>query len=166
MDCSPLGSPIHGMFQARTLEWVAISFSRESSWPRDWTQVSCTVGRSISFLFAGKIKAPNFTVSPNSGTGFLGQHKEEGISLLAETESEIHSVRYDSLWPHGPYSPWYSPGQNTGVGSLSLLQGIFPTQELNPGRKLYSLSSQWEVLIPSCRFSKFPESPPPILGPD
>ena len=34
----------------------------------------------------------------------------------------------DSLQPHGLYSPWNSPGQNTGVGSLSLLQGIFPTQ--------------------------------------
>ena len=32
-----------------------------------------------------------------------------------------------------PHGPWNSPGQNTGVGSLSLLQGIFPTQELNPG---------------------------------
>ena len=39
----------------------------------------------------------------------------------------------DSLWPHGLHSPWNSPGQNTGVGSLSLLQGIFPTQESNPG---------------------------------
>ena len=39
----------------------------------------------------------------------------------------------DSLWPHGLYSSWNSPGQNTGVGSLSLLQGIFPTQALNPG---------------------------------
>ena len=37
----------------------------------------------------------------------------------------------DSLEPHGLYSPWNSPGQNTGVGRLSLLQGIFPTQELN-----------------------------------
>ena len=38
-----------------------------------------------------------------------------------------------TLWPHGLYSPWNSSGQNTGVGSLSLLQGIFPTQEYNPG---------------------------------
>ena len=37
------------------------------------------------------------------------------------------------MQPQGPYSPWSSPGWNTGVGSLSLLQGIFPTQELNPG---------------------------------
>ena len=46
-------------------------------------------------------------------------------------ESESHSVVSDSLQPHGLYSPWNSPGQNTGVGSLSLLQGIFLIQELN-----------------------------------
>ena len=39
----------------------------------------------------------------------------------------------DSLQSHELYSPWNSPGQNTGVGSLSLLQGIFPTQGSNPG---------------------------------
>ena len=39
----------------------------------------------------------------------------------------------DSLWPYGLYCPWNSPGQNTGVGSYSLLQGIIPTQGLNPG---------------------------------
>ena len=38
----------------------------------------------------------------------------------------------DSLWLHGLYSPWNSPGQNTGVVSLSLLQGTFPTQESSP----------------------------------
>ena len=47
--------------------------------------------------------------------------------------------------PHGLYSPWNSPGQNTGVGSLSLLQGIFRTQGSNPGlphcrQILYQLS--------------------------
>ena len=43
------------------------------------------------------------------------------------------AVVSDSLWPHGLYSRWTSPGQNTRVGSLSLLQGILPTQGLNPG---------------------------------
>ena len=38
-----------------------------------------------------------------------------------------------TLRPHGLYSPWNSPGQNTGVGSLSLLRGIFPSQGSNPG---------------------------------
>ena len=60
-------------------------------------------------------------------------------------ESESLSVMSDSLRPHGLYSPWNSPGQNTGVGSLSLLQEIFPTQGSNPGlpncrQILYQLS--------------------------
>ena len=59
--------------------------------------------------------------------------------------SESHSVVCDSLWPHGLYSPWNFPGQNTGMGSLSLLQGIFPTHRSKPGlphcrRILYQLS--------------------------
>ena len=62
-------------------------------------------------------------------------------------QSESHSVVSNSLWVHGPYSPWNSPGQNTGVGSPSLLQGIFPTQGLNQDflhcrRILYHLSYQ------------------------
>ena len=46
---------------------------------------------------------------------------------------KVKVTQSDSLRPHGLYSPWNSPGQNTGVGSLSLLQGIFPTQWSNPG---------------------------------
>ena len=45
MDCSPPGSSTHGFLHARILEWVAIPFSRGSSWPRDRTWVSCTAGR-------------------------------------------------------------------------------------------------------------------------
>ena len=45
VDYSLPGSSIHGIFQARILEWVAISFSRGSSQPRDWTQVSHIRGR-------------------------------------------------------------------------------------------------------------------------
>ena len=75
----------------------------------------------------------------------------------------------DSLWPHGLYSAWNSPGQNTGVGSLSLLQGIFPTQGLNPGlphcrQILYQLSHQgsprileW-VAYPFSRGSSWPRN--------
>ena len=45
VDCSPPGSSIHGILQARILEWGAVSFSRGSSQPRDWTRVSCIAGR-------------------------------------------------------------------------------------------------------------------------
>ena len=66
---------------------------------------------------------------------------------VCQSESESHSVVSSSLWPHGLYSPWNSPGQNTGVGSLSFLQGIFPNHSSNPGlphcrRILYQLSQK------------------------
>ena len=48
MDCSLPGSSIHGIFQARVLEWAAISFSRRSSQPRDQTQISCIAGRRFT----------------------------------------------------------------------------------------------------------------------
>ena len=59
--------------------------------------------------------------------------------------SESLPVVSDSLRPHGLYSPWHSPGQNPGVVSRPLLQGIFPTQGLNLGlphcgQILYQLS--------------------------
>ena len=64
---------------------------------------------------------------------------------------ESCSVMCNSLRPHGLYRPWNSPGQNIWVGSLSLLQGIFPTQgifltqESNPG-------------IPHCRWILYQSS--------
>ena len=64
---------------------------------------------------------------------------------------EIHSVVSDSLQPHELYSPWNSPGQNTGVGSLSLQQTIL-TQELNQGHLrcrpiLYQLSYEGSPVL-------------------
>ena len=75
------------------------------------------------------------------------QVQSDGLSwfLTRSSESESHSVVSNSLGPHRLYSPWNSPGQNTGVGSRSLLQGIVPTKRSNPGlphcgQILYQLS--------------------------
>ena len=48
MDCILPDFSVHGIFQARVLEWVAISFSMGSSWLRDWTQVSCIAGKRFT----------------------------------------------------------------------------------------------------------------------
>ena len=93
------------------------------------------------------------------------------IPHTRELDSESRSVVSDSLRPHGLYSPWNSPGQNTGVGSLCLLQGIFPTQGSNLGlphcrQILYQLShkascpqgnSPVTVIIAHCIHSFIPE---------
>ena len=80
--------------------------------------------------------------------------------------NESRSAVSDCLRPHGLYSPWNSPGQNTEVGSLSLLQGILPIQGLKPGlphcrRILYQLSYkgsprilEWVAISSSRRSSR------------
>ena len=86
-------------------------------------------------------------------------------ALFINSVQFSRSVLSISLRPHGLYSPWNSPGQNTGIGSLSLLQGIFLTQQLNPGLPhcrwiLYQLSYngsprilEWVAYPFSCGFS-------------
>ena len=69
---------------------------------------------------------------------FKVQSLKSGLSSIFQAIGSILfflslSVMSDSLRLHGLYSPWNSPGQNTGEGSRSLLQGIFPTQEFKPG---------------------------------
>ena len=81
----------------------------------------------------------------------------KGISI-----SESHSVVSDSLRPHRLHSPWSSPGQIIGVGSPSLLQGIFPTRESNPGLpqygwSFYQLSHKGSPRIPE--WVAYPPSP-------
>ena len=76
---------------------------------------------------------------------FFFSHLETTGCLWHPHASQALGNVVSSLQPHGLYIPWNSPGQKTGVGSLSLLQSIFPTQGSNPGlphcRKiLYQLS--------------------------
>ena len=63
--------------------------------------------------------------------------------VFTQWKCESRSVMSDSLWPHGLFSPWDSPGQNTGVGSRSLLQGVFPTQEMRAFNMLGCVVSFW-----------------------
>ena len=97
--CCPPSSSDHGIFQARILEWVAISYSKGLSWLRDWICVSC-IGRWVLNVWE--------------------------IVKVAQSCPTLCN-------PHRLYSPWNSPGRNTGVGSHSILHGIFPTQGLKPG---------------------------------
>ena len=60
MYCSPPGSSVHGIFQAKILEWVAISFSRGSSSPRDWTCVSC---RKALLIYKSAVFLPRDSLS-------------------------------------------------------------------------------------------------------
>ena len=59
---------------------------------------------------------------------FVVIHTVKGFGIVNKTEVDVF-LEFSCFF----YDPWNSPGQNTGVGSLSLLKGIFPTQESNPG---------------------------------
>ena len=85
MDCSLPGSSVHGIFQARILEWVAISFFRGSSWPRDPTWVSHIAGRrftvwatkSIDNTKMKKLRSDKFWVFITFGFNITYLLKEE-----------------------------------------------------------------------------------------
>ena len=70
--CDPVDYTVHGILQARTLEWVALPFSRGSSQARDWTQVSCITGRFLTSWVPGK---------PPSAYAYIHTHKYRGVPL-------------------------------------------------------------------------------------
>ena len=85
-------------------------FPGDLPWLRGWTCVPCLASRF-------------FTAAPLGKPCYMHEKSESGS----------RSVVANSLQPHGLQNPWNSLGQNTRVGSLSLLQGIFPIQGSNPG---------------------------------
>ena len=93
----------------------------------------------LNSVFDGSFMGPpwriqtliSIVLGPWNRSNHWNMWTEECLPKWAESES--HSVMWDSLRPHGLYSPWNSLCQNSGVGSLFLLQKIFLTQELNQG---------------------------------
>ena len=135
----------------------------------DCSFIDCQASLSIRFL-----RQEYWSGSPFPS---LGDHPDPGIKLTSSalaggfitieplrkpqlfvqlhvSESESHSVMSDSLQPHGLYSPWNYPGQNTGVCSHSLLQGIFPTQGSNPDplhcREILTVRATREIINNLC----------------
>ena len=112
MDCSSPGSSVHGILQARILEWVAISFSRGSSQPRDWTQVSCIAGRCFNLwatrealIFWGRLikwfTTGSVTLQGNPNQGDLTL--KDNVSLPTYFAWELStSYRVPEVWRAPP----------------------------------------------------------------
>ena len=123
------------------LPWVVLCFwerNRKPYWkPRLWSydleEVMQPLYRSVSSHFSAPHTSHSTRGVKNNKGCFRNTIYKNTESLSSTPESKSHSVVSDSLWPHRLYSSWNFPGQNTGVGSLSLLQGIFPSQESNRG---------------------------------
>ena len=112
MDCSSEDSSVHGILQARILEWVAMPFSRESSQPRDRTRVSC-IGGWILYHWATREALRN-----RNSTNICGKNKEW---VLLDCELDCEPIACQALWliklPKFK-SYWSSTGQTNQQPSL------------------------------------------------
>ena len=118
-----------------------------------------SVGKESACNEGDSSSIPGSGGSPGEGIGYPLLRYADDTTLMAESEElkrllvkvkrrvkrESCSGVSNSVTPWTVYTPWNSPGQNTGMGSLSLLQGIFPTQGSNPG-------------FPHCRWILYPLS--------
>ena len=96
MDCSPPDSPVHGILQARILEWVVISFCRGSSRPRDGTQVSCT-GRWVLYHWATReiqINWAMYYVHGSDDSVMWGYHFFPNWSVVSKVPTKIPGAMY------------------------------------------------------------------------
>ena len=114
MDCNLPGSSVHGILQARILEWVAISYFRGSSWPRDQTQISYTAGRfftiwaTSSVLFSSVAQSCPTPCNPmNRRMPGLPVHHQ----LPEFTQTHVHRVS-DAIQPSHPLSSPSPPAPN------------------------------------------------------
>ena len=90
VDCSLPGSSVHGILQARLLEWVAISFSRGSSWPRDWTYVSRIAGRRFNLWATREAQQFQEVI-----------HKEESIGIVLNMRRPDWGWNLEKSFIHG-----------------------------------------------------------------
>ena len=142
---SPAGSLVPGILQARTLEWVAISFSNAWKWKVNVKSLSRV--RLLATLWTAAHQAP-------LSMGFSRQEYWSGASSPSPKNTGVciysllcQLLRRVQLFMTPMACPWNSPGKNTGVVCHSLLQGIFLTQGSNLGllhsrQILYHLSYQ------------------------
>ena len=120
VDCSPPGSSVHGISQARILEWVAISSSRGSSWPRDQTHdscVSCTAGRFFTTEPLGK---PYSSIGIKQWVCVRDKTQRQCVSYQCCGKQFALSSEADTPLQYSAWKiPWTEePGRLQSMGSL------------------------------------------------
>ena len=139
MDCSLLHSSVHGIFQARVLEWVAISFSRGSSWPRDWTQVSHTVGFT---LWATRevhdcLRLRQYYKTTVIKTSWFWQKTQTYVSIIQNRKARKNLYTYGRLiFNKGEKtvfsSKWCLESMTATCKSIKLEYNLTPYTKINP----------------------------------
>ena len=121
MDCSLPASSVHGLSEARILQWVAISFFRGSSWPRDWTLVSWIAGRYPYPLSQWGRQRSSFTFSTTTGEQLPARH-----SCYLQTSLRSAQVKWREVAQSRP--TLYDPVDCSLPGSS--IHGIFQARIL------------------------------------
>ena len=148
MDCSPSGSSVFGISQARILEWVAISFSRGSSWPRDWICISWITGRFFTTREPpGKQQGRHYQMpkihatlaEPKLGTYHGGKQNKAVAPILS----------HQLTWPHSRgknrvnlFLPCYLLSLFFWKASYIVVWGFF-----NITRKILRISALWILFL-------------------
>ena len=157
MDCGLPGSSIHGVLQASVLEWVAIAFSRGSSWPRDWTQVSHIAGKRFT-LWANretrkkKIKTNNSEYEEVAAGGTWG-------SILLGT---LWGTTLDNC-RHFPTNAW----RNWAICTLPLILIGWgpPVGRVSPQPFQFALHLSWtSPMVPERTFGPRERGPHTEMG--
>ena len=128
MDCSLSGSSVHGISQARILEWVAISFSRESSQPRDQTHISCIAGGFFTTEPPGKPRDQLLSPKPKHQPGFpslIFPSLQNGSWIQARQSllPLLPSPDYHNLLTHTPRLPRFPRSSQMEPGDGPSAQG-------------------------------------------
>ena len=132
-------------------------YSKLQKWVRSGKRSNCVSAVLVALKWddtgqGERLGGQLFTTADASYIWGSNHRASRMLALCREVDPQSFLVKVTQscltlLWPHGLYSPWDSLGQNTGVGSLSLLQEIFPTQGSNSGP-------------PHCRLIHEPSEPP------
>ena len=130
MDCNPPGSSVHGILQARILEWVAISFSRGYSWPRNRTLIFC-IHRQILYHWA-TWEAPYLSISVSKWDYHTSEHC------------------YDSAWGAVDKGPVVGFSSKTGFQVRSLPQLTGETRKHSEWKLWVNLSLPSQVFYSLC----------------
>ena len=136
VDCSPRGSAIHGIFQARVLEWVAISFSRGSSRPEDWTQISRIGGRRFTIWATKEVLFSSVQFSHSVVSDSLRPHESQ--HARPHCPSPTPRVHSDSR----PLSQWCHPAISSSVVPFSSCPQSLPASESFPMSQLFAWGGQ------------------------
>ena len=120
--CDPMDYTVHGILQARILEWVAFPFSRGSSQPRNQTRVSCIAS---GFFTNWAIREAQLVSTTKSEVFQVSINQQVFTAAAAVTSVVSDSVRPRRRQPTRLLCPWDSPGKNTGVGCHFLLRNIY-----------------------------------------